>query len=59
MINHELRTPLIPIKGYTEMLMKSDKIGSITNNQRKDLQSIYRNIEKKNTSYLIFLIFLS
>ena len=49
MITHELRTPLIPIKGYTEMLLKPKILGEINENQRKAIQSIYRNIEKEES----------
>ena len=47
MITHELRTPLIPIKGYAEMLLKPKILGEINENQRKAIQSIYRNIKKE------------
>ena len=29
MVTHELRTPLVPIKGYTEMLLRNKSIGQI------------------------------
>lgn len=47
MITHELRTPLIPIRGYAEMLLKPKILGEINENQRKAIQSIYRNIKKE------------
>ncbi|HLC24088.1 MAG TPA: histidine kinase dimerization/phospho-acceptor domain-containing protein [Nitrosopumilaceae archaeon] len=37
-INHELRTPLVPILGYTEMLLDS-KYGSVSVEQRKRLDN--------------------
>ena len=46
MISHELRTPIVPIKGYTEMLLHPEKLGSLNEKQIKALKSIYRNIEK-------------
>ena len=45
MLSHELKTPLVPIKGYTEMLLKPRLIGELNNNQIKAIQSIYRNTE--------------
>ena len=35
MISHELRTPLVPIKAYTEMLLKESSFGSISEKQKK------------------------
>ncbi len=49
MISHELRTPLVPIKAYTEMLLKESSFGSISEKQKKALQSIYRNIKKQES----------
>ena len=49
MIGHELRTPLVPIKAYTEMLLKESSFGSISEKQKKALQSIYRNIKKQES----------
>jgi signal transduction histidine kinase len=46
MISHELRIPLVPIKGYTEMLLRAEKLGSLNEKQIKALKAIYRNIEK-------------
>jgi hypothetical protein len=45
MFSHELKTPLVPIKGYTEMLLKPHLLGDLNNNQVKAIQSIYRNME--------------
>jgi len=44
MISHELKTPLVPIQLYTEMLLKGI-LGSLDDNQTKALQSIHNNIE--------------
>ena len=49
MIAHELRSPLVPIKGYTEMLLISKKMGQLTDIQKKALQSIYRNVNKQES----------
>ncbi|MDQ6723941.1 MAG: HAMP domain-containing histidine kinase [Thermoproteota archaeon] len=49
MIAHELRTPLVPIKGYTEMLLKSDILGQLNEKQKKAVQSIYRNVKKQES----------
>ena len=46
MISHELRRPLVPIKGYTELLLSPQKIGELNEKQAKAVQIIYRN-EKK------------
>ncbi|MBI3622853.1 PAS domain-containing sensor histidine kinase [Candidatus Pacearchaeota archaeon] len=39
MITHELKTPLVPIKGYTDMLL-SDKLGPLTELQRQRISVI-------------------
>ena len=44
-----IRTPLVPIKAYTEMLLKESSFGSISEKQKKALQSIYRNIKKQES----------
>ena len=46
MIAHELRTPLVPIKGYAEMLLKLENMGKLNEKQKKAIQSIYRNVKK-------------
>ena len=38
-LHHELRTPLVPIKGYTDMLL-GEHFGKITEEQRKRLEAI-------------------
>ena len=38
-LHHELRTPLVPIKGYTDMLL-GERFGKITEEQRKRLEAI-------------------
>lgn len=39
-ISHELKTPLVPIKGYTEML-KSENLGQINPTQKEALETLY------------------
>jgi len=43
--SHELRTPITPIKGYLQMLLKQ-KIGYITEEQKKILKIIQRNTNR-------------
>jgi signal transduction histidine kinase len=45
MVSHELKTPLSPMKLYTEMLLKStESFGSINEKQKKAIQVIHNNI---------------
>jgi len=44
MVSHELKTPLVPIQLYTEMLLKGI-FGSLENKQIQALTSIHKNIE--------------
>jgi len=44
MVSHELKTPLVPIQLYTEMLLKG-VLGSLDDKQIKALHSIHSNIE--------------
>ena len=45
MVSHELKTPLVPIRLYTEMLLKEKILGRrLDDKQIKALQSIYKNI---------------
>jgi len=50
MITHELKTPLVPIKGYVDILL-SDSFESLTDKQRERIAVV-----KKNTEYLLKLI---
>jgi hypothetical protein len=44
-LNHELRTPLVPIHAYTEMLL-SDKYGKLSDEQTNKLKIINSNIKR-------------
>lgn len=44
-VSHELQTPLVAIRGYTEMILK-ERLGSITEEQRKGLSLSLRNIDR-------------
>lgn len=46
MINHELKTPLVPIKGYADMLLKPNIMGSLNEKQKKAVSSISYNVGK-------------
>ncbi len=43
MMTHELNTPLVPIKGYCEMLKDMDTFGSLNNDQRDFIGKIESN----------------
>src|SRR5204863_667803 len=42
---HELQTPLVSIKGYTEMILKG-RLGTVTEEQKKGLEVSLRNIDR-------------
>jgi signal transduction histidine kinase len=46
MINHELKTPLVPIKGYADMLKSPKIMGELNEKQKKAVNSISYNIGK-------------
>ena len=46
MINHELKTPLVPIKGYADMLIKPNIMGELSDKQKKAVRSISYNVGK-------------
>lgn len=47
-VTHELRTPLVPIKGYIEMLLMPKIMGvDLNEKQRKAILSIQRNVERE------------
>jgi signal transduction histidine kinase len=45
MASHELKTPLVPIKGYLEMLLEEGLIGELGAKQKEVLEKIYQNTE--------------
>ena len=44
-VSHELQTPLVSIRGYTEMILKG-RLGAVTEEQRKGLSLSMRNIDR-------------
>lgn len=46
MVSHELKTPLVPARGYIELLLRQKKIGELNEKQKKYANIIYRNILK-------------
>jgi signal transduction histidine kinase len=46
MINHELKTPLVPIKGYSDMLLRPKIMGELNEKQKKAINSISYNVGK-------------
>jgi len=42
MVTHELQTPLVPIQGYCEILLKG-MLGELSEKQKEKIQIIYRN----------------
>jgi len=41
MVSHELKTPLVPILGYIQMLQKEDLFGELNEKQRDAVDEIY------------------
>jgi signal transduction histidine kinase/HAMP domain-containing protein len=56
-VSHELKTPLISIKGYGELL-HDEKIGTLSDEQKKSLQVIIRNADRL-TRLINSILFLS
>ena len=46
MISHELKTPIVPIKLYSDMLLKSEFMGSLNEKQSKAIKTMKKSIEK-------------
>jgi len=55
-VSHELKTPMISVMGYIGMILK-EKVGSLTDQQRKFLEISYKNLLKlgKNIDELLDL----
>jgi PAS domain S-box-containing protein len=55
-VSHELKTPMISVMGYIGMILK-EKVGSLTEQQRKFLEISYKNLLKleKNIDNLLDL----
>jgi len=41
MVSHELKTPLVPILGYVQMLQKEDLLGGLNEKQKEAVDEIY------------------
>lgn len=44
MVSHELKTPLVPIRLYVEMLLKESIMGPLNDKQKKALESVIKNV---------------
>ncbi|MBR9707003.1 MAG: PAS domain S-box protein, partial [Candidatus Diapherotrites archaeon] len=44
-VSHELRTPLTSIEGYSELMLKGE-VGSITDDQKEVMETVYRNAKR-------------
>ena len=45
MVSHELKTPLVPIRLYVEMLLKESIMGPLNDKQKKALESVIKNVD--------------
>jgi len=45
MASHELKTPLVPIRGYLEMLLEDDLVGPLNGKQKEILKKSLDNVE--------------
>ena len=46
MVSHELKTPIVPIKIYSEMLLKTNSLGVLSPKQKKVMHTVVRSVEK-------------
>ncbi len=56
-VSHELKTPLISIKGYGELLY-DEKIGKLSDEQKKSLEAVIRNADRL-TRLINSILFIS
>jgi len=56
-VSHEIKTPLIPIRGYAELLY-DEKLGAISNEQKRSLEAILRNTDRL-TRLIDSILFIS
>lgn len=46
MISHELKTPIVPIKLYSDMLLKTEFMGNLNKKQTKAIETMKKSVEK-------------
>ncbi len=46
MISHELKTPIVPIKLYSDMLLKTEFMGNLNEKQTKAIETMKKSVEK-------------
>src|SRR5918912_1499787 len=46
MVSHELKTPLVPIKGFTQMLLKPEILGQTSEKQKQAIEAILRSCNR-------------
>jgi signal transduction histidine kinase len=46
MVSHELKTPLMPIKLYSDMLLKPEFMGELNQKQNKAIETISKSVER-------------
>jgi signal transduction histidine kinase len=49
MVSHELRNPLVPIKCFSELLLKPNVLGELNEKQKEAVECIQRNEEKQES----------
>ncbi|MGI8831834.1 MAG: sensor histidine kinase, partial [Nitrososphaeraceae archaeon] len=46
MVSHELKTPITPAKIYTEILLKSNSLGDLSEKQKKAIRAVHKSISR-------------